>query len=113
MESLENHYDDISVHRQSVKIRKISVKFPHNETMNISYQIHFEIRFSNSFDTFQILHIFQSKVLGKLGSYYFKSYSVMYLKEDRVGSATTLNGNSLMSVSCCCLILPGVGCGVL
>ena len=43
MESLENQYDDISAHRQSVEIRKISVKFPHNETLNIPYQIHFEL----------------------------------------------------------------------
>ena len=36
------------------------------KTNHIYYQTHFEILFNSTFDTFQILHNFHSKVLGKL-----------------------------------------------
>ena len=36
------------------------------KTLNISYKVHFEIWFSNAFDTFQISHSFRSNVLGIL-----------------------------------------------
>ena len=55
LENLEKQYDDFSTCRQAAEMK----------TLNIFYQTHFEILLSNTF-TFQILHIFHGKVLGKL-----------------------------------------------